>query len=151
MREQVIPVLGDLVEVCRNGEQGFREAATVVREPHLATIFGEFSEQREQFAAQLRYEISKLGRKPHNHGTLAGTLHRRWIELRSVVSSDHDRAVVAECRRGDEQALRAYRVALREDLPDDVRHLIESQEAQIRVAYERLKGLEQRLRQEPAY
>ena len=151
MRGPLVPLLGELVEVCRNGEQGFREAASVVRDPHLAAIFGELSEQREQFATQLRYEISRLGGKPHNHGSLAGTLHRRWIEVRSVVSSDHDRAVIAECRRGDEQALRQYRETLQEELPEDVRKLIESQEAQIRDAYERLQGLERRLRQEPAY
>jgi uncharacterized protein (TIGR02284 family) len=151
MRNQSVSILSELVEVCRNGEHGFREAASVVKDGHLASIFLELSEQREQFAAQLRYEISKRGSKPRNRGSLAGSLHRRWMDLRSVVASDNEHAVIAECARGEERALRVYRSALKQPAAAELHALLGPQEAQIRAAHERLQRLETRLRHQPVF
>lgn len=151
MIQGAIRLLNHLVEVCRNGQYGFREAAQAAGDAHLTAVFLDLSEQREQFAAQLRYEVARLGGHPEDHGTLAGALHRRWMELRAAVSGRAELTVIVECERGEQAALRAYEEALRAELPEDIRHLVEGQQAQIRAAAEMVEALELKLRHQPCF
>jgi uncharacterized protein (TIGR02284 family) len=151
MADESISVLNRLIETCRNGQHGFHEAAETVRDAHLRSIFNDLSEQREQFAAQLRYQVSRLGGRPENRGTLAGVIHRRWIELRSTLSANSDRAVIAECERGEDIALAAYEAGLKSDLSDVVRTLIEEQHAQIKAARDLVRSIDVRLRRQHAF
>ena len=151
MSETPVDVLNHLVEVCRNGEFGFREAAGAVKDAHLRSILADLSEQREQFAAQLRYQVARLGGKPQNRGSMAGAVHRRWIDLRSSVSTHPSTAVLAECDRGEIKAERAYTAALESELPPNVRVIIEEQYAQIKAAHDTVISLQVRLRQQPAF
>ena len=151
MPDSSVVVLNHLVEVCRNGEFGFREAAAAVKDAHLRTTLGNLSEQREQFAVQLRYQVARLGGKPENRGSVAGSFHRRWIELRSSLSTHPASAVLVECERGEVIAERAYAAALADDLPPNVRAIVEDQYTQIKAAHDNLLSLQVRLRQQPAF
>jgi uncharacterized protein (TIGR02284 family) len=46
-------VLEHLVEVCRDGERGFRAAAQYVSTPELKALFTQLAGQRQQFALEL--------------------------------------------------------------------------------------------------
>jgi uncharacterized protein (TIGR02284 family) len=151
MPDQAIHVLNRLIETCRNGEHGFREAAGTVRDAHLRSIFMDLSEQREQFAAQLRYHVARLGGRPENKGTVAGAIHRRWIDLRSTLSADSAHAVMAECERGEEAAIGAYEAARNTDLPPELVTLLDEHCAQIRASRDTLRSLDIRLGQQPAF
>ena len=116
----------------------------MVRDGHLAAILLEYASQREQFGAQLMYQVARLGGRPEQHGTVAGLAHRRWMDVRSVLGGD-DPAVLHECERGDRHAQSAYERALAADLPNDVRSLLQEQMAQIRAAHRQLEELQNRL------
>jgi uncharacterized protein (TIGR02284 family) len=151
MSKPVIPVLNHLIEVCRNGQYGFRQGAEAVNDQHLAAILLGLSEQREQFAAQLRYQVSLNGGRPEDHGTLAGALHRRWIDLRSTVAPRVEHVVIAECERGERFALKAYSTALEAALPAPVRKTLEDQYLQIRAAQQLVASLHVKLSQQPCF
>lgn len=149
MRQNPISVLNHLIEVCRNGEQGYREAAEAAEDAHLASVLMDFSSQREQFAKQLQYQVSILGGRPESGGTLAGALHRRWIDVRSALSGHSANVILAECHRGENMALEAYSGALRNELPEDARELVEGQAVQVRTALETIRALELKLNGQP--
>jgi uncharacterized protein (TIGR02284 family) len=151
MSQDIIPVLNHLIEVCRNGEHGFREAAEGVEDAHLTSVLMDFSAQREQFAKQLQYQVSLLGGRPENRGTFAGALHRRWIDVRSALSTRSASVILAECHRGEAMALEAYEEALRKPFPEEIHGLIEQQHLQVRAAYETVRGLELKVNGEPAF
>ena len=150
MRDETVSQLNHLVEVCRNGQHGFRQAAERAGDSHLRAIFAEYASQREQFAAQLRYQVSRLGGRPQDSGTVAGAFHRTWMGVRNSISSDAERTLIRECERGERFALASYQLALQHGLDPAVAELVEEQRAQIDIAYRKLQELLKRVCQQAA-
>ena len=134
-------VLHHLIEICEDGERGFRTAAAQVGAPVLKTLFADLAAQRKQFAAELGPHLQRLGGLADG-GTNAGTLHRGWMVLRGIVPGDHDHAIVTEAERGEHAALNAYKDALSGMLPPTVIDLVEEQRDAIRIANERIRTVD---------
>jgi uncharacterized protein (TIGR02284 family) len=130
-------VLHHLIEVCKDGERGFRTAAEHVDAPALKTLFADLSAQRKQFAEELEPHLHRLGGLPDG-GTNAGAMHRGWMLLRGFVPGRHDHAIVVEAARGEHAALNAYKEALNGMLPPTVTDLVEAQRDAIQGANERI-------------
>ncbi|MGH9895549.1 MAG: PA2169 family four-helix-bundle protein, partial [bacterium] len=73
-------------------------------------------------------------------------LHRGWLNVKSAITGKDEAAVLAECERGEDVALQHYQDALREDLPSDVRNLIERQYQGVMANHELVRGLRDRAR-----
>jgi uncharacterized protein (TIGR02284 family) len=131
-------VLLHLIEVCRDGERGFRAAADYVSDPSLKSLFNELADERLQFATALVPHLHRLGGQADVDGTAAGALHRRWIALKSLVPPHRDHGIVAEAARGEHAALHAYRAALDGMLPPTVTDLVEEQRTALERAQARI-------------
>ena len=130
-------VLHHLIEICRDGERGFRAAADHVTAPSLKALFADLAAQRRQFADELAPHLYRLGGLPDG-GTNAGAIHRGWMLLRGLVPGSDDRAIVKEAARGEHAALGAYEDALSGMLPPTVSDLIETQRDAIFAANDRI-------------
>src|SRR5437868_1071070 len=84
--DDVISCLNGLIETCKDGEEGFREAAAGVERSDLKSLFAEFSLQRAQFAGVLQELVRSLGGDPESEGSFSGALHRGWIDLKSALT-----------------------------------------------------------------
>jgi uncharacterized protein (TIGR02284 family) len=140
--DDVISTLNNLIETCKDGQDGFRSAAGGVRDGELKTLFHTYSQQRAQFAAELQGEVRRLGGDPEETGSTAAALHRGWIDIKSAVTGEDESAIISECERGEDSAVRNYEDALRQDLPSDVRSIIERQSRQVKEAHDRIRSLE---------
>jgi uncharacterized protein (TIGR02284 family) len=134
-------VLHHLIEICKDGERGFRAAAEHVNAPALKTLFADLSAQRKQFAEELEPHLHRLGGQPDG-GTNAGALHRGWMLLRGLAPGCHDHAIVVEAERGEHTALNAYTEALNGMLPPTVTDLVEAQREAIQDADERIRTVD---------
>ncbi|HET7871536.1 MAG TPA: DUF2383 domain-containing protein, partial [Terriglobales bacterium] len=65
-----------LIETCKDGESGYRQAAQDVRDPELQRFLEEQSNIRARFAQELRDELSRMTGW-RSHGSAAGVMHRR--------------------------------------------------------------------------
>lgn len=141
--DNVISVLNNLIETCKDGQNGFQTAAAGVKRSELKTLFGQYSQQRAQFAGELQNEVLRLGGDPAETGSVAASLHRGWMNIKSAVTGEDDNAILAEAERGEDAAVASYRDALAdENLPADVRTIIERQSAQVKDAHDRIRNLE---------
>jgi len=141
--DNVISCLNNLIETCKDGQDGFKTAAEGVDRSELKTLFYEFSQQRATFAGELQNEVRRLGGDPEKSGSVAASLHRGWIDIKSAVTGHDDNAIIAECERGEDSAVRNYKDALTdENLPSDVRTLVERQYAAVQEAHDRVRSLE---------
>ena len=138
---EYISTLNDLIQTCKDGEEGFRDSAEHVQMQDLRSIFNEYSRQRIQFATELQTLVSRIGGKPAEGGSVSGSLHRGWVNLKSALTGRDDHAILAECERGEDAAVRNYQDALAHDLPSDVRSVVEEQYRQILSAHNRIKSL----------
>jgi uncharacterized protein (TIGR02284 family) len=141
--DNVISTLNNLIETCKDGQNGFQTAADGVKNSELKTLFHTYSQQRAAFAGELQNEVRRLGGDPEKTGSLAATLHRGWIDIKSAVTGEDEGAVISECERGEDSAKRNYEDALAdENLPGNIRSLVERQYAQVKEAHDRIRALE---------
>lgn len=136
-----ISELNDLIETCKDGENGFREAAQEVKNPALKTLFLDFANERAQYASELQQRVTQLGKAPETSGSVAGSLHRRWMDLKAAVTGKSDQAIIEECERGEDIALESYRDALSKDIPSDLKSVIERQYGGVKTAHDKVRDL----------
>jgi uncharacterized protein (TIGR02284 family) len=143
--EDVIGVLNDLVETCKDAEQGFRTAAEGVGkdgDAELRTLLNAYAQQRARFAAELQNEVLHRGGDPAKSGHVSAGFHRSWMNLKAAVSANSEASIVEECKSGEDAAMRNYEAALKKNLPSDLFRIVEEQYAEIKQAHERFRGLE---------
>lgn len=140
--DNAISTLNNLIETCKDGEYGFRTAAEGVKKGELRTLFNTYAQQRAQFAAELQTEVRQIGGDPEKSGSIAATLHRGWINIKSAVTGEDEHAIISECERGEDSAVKNYQEALKEDIPNNVREIIERQFTQVKEAHDQIRALE---------
>ncbi len=134
-------VLNDLVETCKDGQEGFQHAADNVKNPSLQQLFQRLSSQRGHFAAQLQTLVRSLGKEAETTSSVAGVIHRGWMDLKTAVSSNDEKAILAECERGEDSAVAEYRGALEAELPADIRSIVVGQSAAVQASHDEMKAL----------
>lgn len=139
--DDVISTLNNLIETCKDGQEGFKQAAEGVERSDLKSVFYEFSQQRSQFAGELQSLVQGLGGDPENAGSVSGAIHRGWINIKSAVTGQDDGAILNECERGEDVAKNAYKDALQANLPANVTETIQRQAAAVQTAHDRIKAL----------
>ena len=139
--EKTLSVLNDLIEICKDGQHGFRTAAEDAKDSELSRVFSEFSNQRTSFIAELQDRVRSLGGDAEKSGSVVGAAHRGWIDLKSALASNEPHAVLAECERGEDAAVKAYRESLDENLDPVSRGIISRQYASVQAAHDRVKQL----------
>ena len=133
--KDVTGVLNELIETCKDGENGFRTAAEKVKDPSLKTIFLKYAAQRAGYAQELTGAVSSLGEKPADSGHVAAVLHRGWMGLKEALIKDEDTALVNEAEAGEDVAMKAYKEALSKSLPASVLGLVQKQFAGVQEAH----------------
>ena len=123
----ITAVLNDLVETSKDGEKGFRTAAEDTKNGELKKLFLGRAQDCATGAVELQQQVAALGGKPDEGGSVAGALHRGWVNLKAAVTDRTDLAILEECERGEDVAKAHYRKALEEALPDDVRKVVQKQ------------------------
>lgn len=123
----ITSILNDLVETSKDGEKGFRTAAEDTKNAELKSIFMQRADDCAKGAAELQRLVSRMGAKPEQGGSVAGAMHRGWVDVKSAVTKRDDLAVLEECERGEDVAKAKYRKALEEPLPDDIRMVVQRQ------------------------
>jgi uncharacterized protein (TIGR02284 family) len=150
MSEKVISILNDLMETSRNGEKGFNTAAEDTKNPELQSIFRQRAQDCAKAATDLRQIVVGLGGKPDEGGTVAGAVHRGWVNLKSTVTGRSDLAILEECERGEDVAKAHYRKAVENDLPDDIRPVVERQYRGAQRNHDQIRDLRDRYREQKA-
>lgn len=133
-----LTVLSHLLEICRNGERGFRLAARHATETSVRNLFSAVAYERARFAQELAPHVHRLGGQGCSVGTTAGAIHRAWMQLRGAISGHHDDALLGEAERGERAAIHTYREALEGMLPPTVFDIVERQHRAIRTARARI-------------
>jgi uncharacterized protein (TIGR02284 family) len=135
--------INQLIETCRDGQYGFEEAAKSIGDPALRAELMQYSMQRREFATALQQAVRSLGEEPPKSGSLSGKLHRSWMNVRQAVSSSDDYSILAECERGEDSAVEAYREAMSNAVPAGVDDLVETQYSAIKHVHDRIRSLKE--------
>ena len=109
---KAVGVVKRLVEVCRDGQQGYMEAAEHISSTEMRTFFNQESLERARFAAELESELLRMGdTEVASTGSVAGAVHRGWLDLSATIAGDD--AVLSAVEQGEDAARKAYEEALK--------------------------------------
>ncbi|NPC55480.1 PA2169 family four-helix-bundle protein [Caenimonas soli] len=142
--EDVIGALNELLENARDGELGFREAAEHTKTPALSALFGRRAQDCREAAAELQEQIERLGGQVEQGGSVGGTAHRVWIQLRGLFGGASDETMLTECERGEDAALERYRKALKQNLPPEIHAMVQRQFEDAQRNHDMIKSLRDR-------
>ena len=136
-RDKLQYILGTL----HDGETGYREAAENATDPQLKSMLSDLGAKRSELAGQIETVILNMGEKPREHGSAGAALHRAWLNVRDAVTGRDDYAVVAEAERGEDVAVQNYQDVLQDDLPLEVKALLEQQYSVVKANHDRVSAL----------
>jgi uncharacterized protein (TIGR02284 family) len=141
-RDDVVSTLNDLIETCKDGEEGFRTCAEDIKRADMKPLFERAARRCGEAARELQVLVTAYGGKAELSGSFAGSAHRRWVDIKSAIMGKDDAAVLAECERGEDVAKESYQKALAKDLPADVRTVVERQYRGVLEHHDTVRNLE---------
>jgi len=135
----------DLIEINNDRTLGFRKALEEL-EPinaDLNIIFTEYAADSERFSAELTRLASQFGEEVDaDDESMAGALHRAWIDVKSLFGGKDRKAILEEAERGEDAIKAAYKKVLESgDLAGETLSVVSEQAAHIKSAHDKIKAL----------
>ena len=146
MNDNVQSQLNELIETSKDGEQGFLKAARDTKTSELSAVFTTAAQRCAQGARELQELVRGMGGDPERSGSAAAALHRGWINVKEAVTGRDDKAILEEVERGEDYAKAQYRKALEQDLPANVKSVVERQYQGVMANHDKVKALRDRYR-----
>lgn len=139
--DKVESILKELVEVLRDGQDGFKELGHRLQNDKAKRFFLEETQRRAEYAAELENELHRMG----VHDVKVSTSHsgNARIFLGEVESSlaGGQKALLSTAERSDGAAMKVYAKALKDDLPLPLRQMLDRQQAHIQRSHDQVKAL----------
>lgn len=132
-------VLHSLISTLQDSQKGFADIGEHLKDDNLKRFFLAESLKRANFRAELENELHRAGEHDvKESGTAAAAIHRVWGDLKAkLVSGDHTLLETAE--QGEDEAKKAYKDALEQELPLPLQELISEQQAHILTSHDYVK------------
>jgi uncharacterized protein (TIGR02284 family) len=137
----VISTLNNLIETCKDGQEGFKQSAEGVERSDLKTLFYDLGQQRVQFAGELQTIVRELGGDPETSSSMLGAIHRGWINIKAAVTGKDESAILNEAEMGEDYAKKAYKDALDTALPANIASVVRNQYQAVQTAHDQVRDL----------
>ncbi|SRR6266568_3089135 len=141
MANNTIDVLETLIETCRDGQAGYRDAAEHTQNAELKEFFSRQSLQRAKFSGELENVVQRLGESDPDRGpSLSGKVHRAWFDLKQKLGGG-DTSILESVEAGEDNAKKHYQDALNAGLPSDILSTVQRQADGVFAAHDRVRTL----------
>ena len=142
--DNLIDTLNDLIETSKDGEYGFNACAEHAKSADLKATFGRRAGECRESAYELQKLVMQCGGEAETGGSVGGAMHRGWVAVRGTLTHYDDKTMLEECERGEDRAKAAYRSALDDELPANVRAVVERQYEGVQRNHDEIKQLRDR-------
>ena len=139
-----IEALQELIQINRESERGFREAAERVSEESLARLFQRLADDRAGNAADLGRYVVINGESIQAEGSYLESLHRAWIAIRSALTANDSHALLREAERGEDHIKHAYEDVLKRTAGSAMNDVLNSQYGNVKAGHDRIRDLRDR-------
>ncbi len=140
IHEELTDNLQGLLEKNYDAEKGFKKAMEDAKNPNLKSFLRRQAAQRNRFATELTHELRSLNEEPKESGSITGSLHRTWIDIKTALAGNTDEAVLEECIRGEKASAKEYEESLKENtFPPRITNVLTRQSAEIQTTLNNVK------------
>jgi uncharacterized protein (TIGR02284 family) len=126
LNNDTVKLLNGLIRTSEDGKKGFAEAAGEVTAPELKTMFHQRSVDCAEAVIELQALVGSLGGKPKDSGTITGAAHRGWTKVKAAIG-DANVDTLEEVESAEDKAKAVYARALKGELPEQVRTVVQRQ------------------------
>ncbi|HLT32380.1 MAG TPA: PA2169 family four-helix-bundle protein [Aquaticitalea sp.] len=141
--KETVNALQGIIEKNYDAEKGYTKAMQDAKNPALKGFLQTQAARRSRFATSIDQKLRQLGETPKESGSLTGTLHRAWIDIKSSVAGNNDEAVLEEVIRGEKASVEEYQEVLNNHrLSPEITQELQSQVGDIQSVLSRVKRLE---------
>jgi uncharacterized protein (TIGR02284 family) len=139
-----VDTLNGMIAVSMDGAATLTKGADILNDPRIKSLLAELAAERESIVAELQKEVRSLGGTPEDRGTVVGSAHRLYTEVKLALAPNDRRAVIEEIKRSEERVREKFQALLAEDkaLPPAVRAVVEQQFERMRESGRRVGQLE---------
>lgn len=137
-------VLIDLIEINNDRVAGFEKAIADIKDENLdlKELFQGYAGQSRKNGQELAALVGSA-EEVETGTSVSGTLHRAWIDVKSIFGGNDRASILSEAERGEDAIKKAYQDALSssQDLSAEAIALVQNQAAEINAAHDRIKAL----------
>jgi uncharacterized protein (TIGR02284 family) len=139
-----VEILNAMIAVSLDGAGTLAKGADIIKDPRIKSLFSDLASEREDSVTRLKDEVRGLGGTPEDRGTVVGSAHRLYTEVKLALAPDDRRAVIDEIKRSEERVREKFQELLHQDkaLPPAVREIVEQHFEQMRRSCSRVNQLE---------
>jgi uncharacterized protein (TIGR02284 family) len=136
-------VINDLVEINNDRVAGFEKAIADINDENidLKALFEGYADQSRKNALELATLINSAD-EVETGNSVSGTLHRAWIDVKSLFGGSDRASILSEAERGEDAIKKAYSDALSDgELSTSAVSTVSSQAQGINAAHDKIKAL----------
>lgn len=134
--------LNDLIATTFDSVEGYTEAAKNSDSDRFVSLFQARAAEREAVITTLRGEVTRLGGTPEDNGTVLGSAHRMFLNLKSVVTGRDDKAIIAEVEQGEDHIKAKFEDAIADsELSPQVLNTIRECFVSVRQGHDQMRDL----------
>ena len=127
-KKEIANNLNQLLEKNYDAEKGYKDAADKVQNTRMKQFLEEQAQLRYDFGHQIKSEIKAFDGEVDKGGSVKGSMHRAWMDLKSAVSSDKEENVMEEVQRGEQSAIEEYNEVInKSNLPATTKDVLTQQ------------------------
>jgi uncharacterized protein (TIGR02284 family) len=145
-QDKTVDILNKLIETSKDGEYGFRSCAEHAKTDSLKQMLNRYADECRQAANELKSAVVECGGSPEDGGTVTGAVHRGWVSVKGTLAGHSDVAMLEEAERGEDAALERYRDCLKEELPANVRALVQRQYEGVKRNHDEVRSMRNQAR-----
>lgn len=137
-------VLNELIEINNDRMAGFEKVLSDIDDANvdLKELFQEYSAQSRRFSQELTAIVAVRAGEPETGNSIAGTLHRAWIDVKALFGGSDRESILSEAERGEDAIKKAYQTAIADGgLTGEALEKVTDQSRSINKAHDTVKAL----------
>jgi uncharacterized protein (TIGR02284 family) len=143
METEKVTAVNSLIVINNDRYEGYKTAAEETKDNQLKDMFTKFSLQSKNYSEELRKFVDNEEEPKKDETTNSGKIFRAWMDLKSAVTGNDRKAILASCEFGEDNAVKTYKEALEHpgDLPPEAVKIIQDQFAEIKKGHDTVKSM----------
>jgi uncharacterized protein (TIGR02284 family) len=131
-KNEIFDEIEEILEKNEDARKGYEKASENTDDSALSSYFSKKASDREKFNSKLKAELKTVYADYDEDGSFKGSIHRAWMDVKSLFSADNDASMLEESIRGDKAAIEEYNDVIEyKNLPTGLRNLLVSQKNKI--------------------
>ena len=141
LNKETIDGIQNLISINIDSSKGFESAAEQIENQQIANYFRDCGQERRKFAGELKIAAALNEEVPEDDGSLKGTAHRWWMNIRSTVTGGNEHTVLADAERGEDEIKHLYEETLKDTAGSPLNDVLQRQYAQVKTRHDQIRDM----------